>query len=168
LSTDDSAGGFDPSEWVSQAEAARIKGVTRQAIHKLVQSGRVRTIQFGGRILVNRKEFDGVSPVPARAPVQGHQSIEKIKASLDALGPGEVRELLDHIKSRIGPHPVEAEIGAPADLILETLWVSGELTKRMFRGMISEASFSLHVVSKLKGWEVLPIVGSVPYDFHLR
>jgi hypothetical protein len=168
LSTDDSASAFDPNEWVSQAEAARIKGVTRQAIHKLVQAGRVRTIQFGGRILVSRKDFDAIPSLPIRGPNQAHGLVERIKKQLDTLGPDETRLLLDHIKSRIGPHPIETEIGAPADLILETLWLSGELTKRMFRGMISEASFSLYVLPKLEGWEALPITGNVPFDFHLR
>lgn len=47
---------IDPSEWISQAEAARLRGVTRQAIAKLVVRGRLQTLDVGGRVLVKRSE----------------------------------------------------------------------------------------------------------------
>ncbi len=54
-----------PSEWISQAEAARLRGVSRQAIAKLVKSGRLRGVKIGGHVLVNRADVQQF--VPKRA-----------------------------------------------------------------------------------------------------
>lgn len=43
-------------EWISQAEAARLRGVSRQAITKLIQRGRLKTLNIGGHKLVNKQE----------------------------------------------------------------------------------------------------------------
>jgi excisionase family DNA binding protein len=49
---------FDPlSDWISQAEAARLRGTTRQAVAKLVRNGRLRTIKVGGYTFVSRAEI---------------------------------------------------------------------------------------------------------------
>jgi len=55
----------NPAEWISQAEAARIRGVTRQAIAKLVKSRRIRTLLIGGHILVNREDVLNFTRRPA-------------------------------------------------------------------------------------------------------
>jgi excisionase family DNA binding protein len=49
-------------EWISQAEAARIRGVSRQAIARLVKKGRFQTFEIGGRILLNRSEVFSFKP----------------------------------------------------------------------------------------------------------
>lgn len=65
---------FDPGEWISQAEASRIRGVSRQAIAKLVSSGRLRTVAIGGRAFVNRTEVLNFEPNPAGRPKgPGHE-----------------------------------------------------------------------------------------------
>lgn len=46
----------DPTDWISQSEAARLRGVTRQAIHRLVNRGKLRTYEIGGMRLVLREE----------------------------------------------------------------------------------------------------------------
>jgi len=45
-------------DWISQAEAARIRGVTRQAIAKLVNQNRLRTLLIGGHTLVYRQDVE--------------------------------------------------------------------------------------------------------------
>lgn len=45
---------INPEDWITQAEAARVRKVSRQAIHKLVRDGRLRTIDFGGIALVSK------------------------------------------------------------------------------------------------------------------
>ena len=45
-----------PSDWISQAEAARLRGVSRQAIAKLIRNGRLRSTIIGGRVLVSRAD----------------------------------------------------------------------------------------------------------------
>lgn len=48
----------NPTDWISQAEAARLRGVSRQAIALLVKRGRLSVLRIGGRLLVNRKEIE--------------------------------------------------------------------------------------------------------------
>lgn len=58
----------EPSEWISQAEAARLRGVSRQAIAKLVSSGRLRTLEIGGRAFVLKTDVLNFEPHPAGRP----------------------------------------------------------------------------------------------------
>lgn len=51
-------------EWVSQSEAARIRGTSRQAIARLVERGRLTTVEVGGRKLVKRSEVMAFDPLP--------------------------------------------------------------------------------------------------------
>ena len=45
------------TDLISQAEAARLRGVTRAAIQDLVRRGRIRAVDVGGRALVYRSEI---------------------------------------------------------------------------------------------------------------
>lgn len=57
------------SDLISQAEAARIRGVTRAAIRDLIRRGRLRSVAIGGRELVYRHEvktFEKEKPGPKR------------------------------------------------------------------------------------------------------
>jgi hypothetical protein len=47
---------FDPAHWVSQADAAEMRGVTRQAIARLVKKGRFTTFSIAGRVLLKKSE----------------------------------------------------------------------------------------------------------------
>lgn len=47
----------DMSDLISQAEAARLRGVTRAAIQDLVRRGRIRSVNVGGRSLVYQSEI---------------------------------------------------------------------------------------------------------------
>jgi excisionase family DNA binding protein len=49
-------------KWISQAEAARIRGVSPQAIGRLLKKGRFRSLQIGGRILLDRREVENYRP----------------------------------------------------------------------------------------------------------
>jgi len=44
---------------ISQAEAARLRGVSRAAIRDLIRRGRLTTVLIGGRELVYRSEIEG-------------------------------------------------------------------------------------------------------------
>lgn len=59
---------IDLTEWISQAEAARIRNVSRQAIAKLVGNGRLRTLELGGRIFVSRADVLAFEPNPPGRP----------------------------------------------------------------------------------------------------
>ena len=53
---------------ISQAEAARLRGVSRQAIRKLVESGRFSVVSVGGRQFVRRSEVMAFTPLQAGRP----------------------------------------------------------------------------------------------------
>jgi len=55
---------FDPAQWVSQAEAAEMRGVTRQAIADLVGKGRFTILSIGKRTLLKRSEVEAFKPKP--------------------------------------------------------------------------------------------------------
>ncbi|MGH9600711.1 MAG: helix-turn-helix domain-containing protein [Terracidiphilus sp.] len=50
------------NEWISQAEAARVRGVSRQAIARLVKKGRLRAFRIGGKVLLNRADIVAFVP----------------------------------------------------------------------------------------------------------
>jgi excisionase family DNA binding protein len=59
---------LDPAEWISQAQAARLRQVSRQAIAKLVGNGRLRTLEVGGRRFVSRADVLAFEPNPPGRP----------------------------------------------------------------------------------------------------
>jgi excisionase family DNA binding protein len=50
------------NKWVSQSEAARIRGVSPQAIGRLIQKGRFRILRIGGKVLLTRREVEKYKP----------------------------------------------------------------------------------------------------------
>lgn len=68
LSTYFLEGEFSPTDWISQAEAARLRGVTRQAIARLVERGRLRAMTVGGHTFVCRADVEAFAPRPAGRP----------------------------------------------------------------------------------------------------
>jgi excisionase family DNA binding protein len=55
----------EDKNWISQAEAARLRGVSRQAISKLVRSHRIRTLKIAGKILVLKEDIENYKPLTA-------------------------------------------------------------------------------------------------------
>jgi excisionase family DNA binding protein len=71
LSTNFQQGPIAPSDWISQAEAAQLRGVSRQAISKLVRRGRLKTLVIGGHTLVSRTDVLSFRPRAAGRPRSG-------------------------------------------------------------------------------------------------
>ena len=61
---------FYIEDWITQAEAARIRNVSRQAINKLVKSKRIRSINVGGATLVNRDDVKNFEAKNSGRPKQ--------------------------------------------------------------------------------------------------
>jgi excisionase family DNA binding protein len=59
---------FAAADWISQAEAAQLRGVSRQAISKLVRRGRLRSVVIGGHTLVCRADVVLFQPRAAGRP----------------------------------------------------------------------------------------------------
>jgi len=52
----------DADDWISQAEAARIRRVSRQAISSLIKKGRFQIFSIGGKVLLKRSEVKSYEP----------------------------------------------------------------------------------------------------------
>ena len=59
---------LDESDMISQAEAARIRGVSHEAIRNLVERGRLKAYRIGGRVFVSRREVEAFEPDPGGRP----------------------------------------------------------------------------------------------------
>jgi predicted DNA-binding protein (UPF0251 family) len=70
--TDQSQKSVKPGDWISQAEAARIRGVSQPAIVKLIRRGRLTTVNMAGRTVVLRSEVENfiAQPKSGRPPKQ--------------------------------------------------------------------------------------------------
>jgi hypothetical protein len=55
---------LEPDDWISQAEAARIRSVSQQAIANLIKRGRLTPVKVAGRILVLRSEVEAFVAQP--------------------------------------------------------------------------------------------------------
>ena len=62
MSTHYSSKSPHPGDWVSQAEAARIRGVSRQAIARLIKKGRFRILEIGGKFFLRREDIKAYKP----------------------------------------------------------------------------------------------------------
>jgi hypothetical protein len=69
----------DMTELISQAEAARVRGVTRAAIQDLVRRGRIRSVNVGGGRLSTAPKSSTMS----RASREGHAKTIKRKGEED-------------------------------------------------------------------------------------
>ena len=56
------------ADWVSISEASRLRGVSRQAISKLVKLGRLASVNVAGRMLVHKKDVLEFERKPAGRP----------------------------------------------------------------------------------------------------
>lgn len=152
-------------DWISQADAARLRGVSRQAISKLVQKGRLRTLTIGGHVLVHR---DDVNEAPASEQIMESTLVSELKNRLLAAGDYDRREIFQWLRQGQLLHPLEEGFGAPAEVILEAISRSSDLTKRGVRGVIAEAMFAIEVVAHLRDWKDVTPHGDYPFDFLLE
>ena len=77
---------IDLSELVSIPEAAKMRGVSNQAISKLMQRGRLTTIEISGKKFLLRKEVEAFEPDVGGRPrkdksSQGSKTAKGSKAS---------------------------------------------------------------------------------------
>jgi excisionase family DNA binding protein len=66
-----------PEAWISQAEAARLRGVSREAIYNLVKKNRFTTFKIGDKTLINREDVENYEPHPSgRKPKKRSNEVE--------------------------------------------------------------------------------------------
>ena len=59
---------IDPEELISQAQAAKIRGVSHQAIVNLVARGKFKTFRIGDKVFLSRAEVEAYEPGTAGRP----------------------------------------------------------------------------------------------------
>jgi hypothetical protein len=53
---------IDPDDMITQAEAARIRGVSEEAIRYLVKRGRFKVFKIGGKVFLSKREIERFKP----------------------------------------------------------------------------------------------------------
>lgn len=146
-----------------------MRGVTRQAISRLIKRGKLQTIEFGGHVFVSLTDVTHfTSEKPGRPRKSEMTSIEEIKRQIEATSQEERTAIFQWLRGSHSIHPLETEFGAPAEVILEAISRSSDLTKRGIRGIIAEAAFKVNVLGNLTGWREDTPAGDHSYDFLLK
>lgn len=159
---------FDPLAWVTQAEAARIRGVSRQAINKLVQKGYLKTVEIGGIVFVKRAELSSYEAKEPGRPYGRNYSdaVKQILGILRNCSAEEKRVVLKHLRKELSIHEIEDKLNIQAEIILEAINQDASgLTFRMLRGVIAEAAFKINVLDNLDEWKDITPKGDLQYDF---
>ena len=63
----------DLGDLITQSEAARIRGVSREAIHGLVARGKLSVVEIGGQKFLKRSEVKRYKPEPGGRPAGKHK-----------------------------------------------------------------------------------------------
>lgn len=92
---------------------------------------------------------------------------KKITALLSQCSSEDRRELLRMLRQEFPIHELEKKLNISAEVILEAIDRSSDLTLRGVRGVIAEAAFKNHVVDSLvqRGWKDVTIDGNPAFDF---
>jgi hypothetical protein len=91
--------------------------------------------------------------------------VNQVRHILDACTPEQRNEIVRMLRREYRSHRIEQEWNTSAEVVLEALARAGELTQRMFKGILAEAAFKVEVVDKLVGWEDVTPAGMHPFDF---
>lgn len=93
---------------------------------------------------------------------------ERIKEELQRSSEETREAVFDWLRVGQFIHPLEQEFGASAEIILEAIARSSDLTKRGVRGIIAEATFKKEIIDKIKIWEEVPIERDEAFDFFVK
>jgi len=92
----------------------------------------------------------------------------EILRMIEALPESEQRTVFAALRQKIPIHEMEKKLMASAELILEAIARSNDLTLRGIEGIIAESSFAVEVIPALEGMVEIPIYGDQAFDFLLR
>jgi len=90
---------------------------------------------------------------------------DEILKLLEQCSSEERREIFNHLRKEFPIHPLEANLNTQAEVILEAMARSSDLTMRGIRGIIAEAAFLVDILQKMEGWKTIEIAGDASYDF---
>lgn len=92
---------------------------------------------------------------------------EEISTFLERCSETERHWIFDYLRKKYLIHPLEQKLNISAEIILEAIDRSSDLTIRGIRGIIAEQSFKHFVLPTLPGWEDETEPGDNPYDYYL-
>jgi len=78
---------LNADKWMSKGDAARARGVSRQAIWELVNRGRLTTCRFKGRVYVSRAEVMSFARKPRGAAGTGYVRLRTVRLKKKKLDP---------------------------------------------------------------------------------
>ena len=95
--------------------------------------------------------------------------LQRLRRALQAYTRDERQALFQILREEFPIHDLEVRLGATAEIILEAIARSSDLTLRGVRGVIAEAAFKEHVVIPLlaDGWREDMVGGDSAFDFQL-
>jgi hypothetical protein len=98
------------------------------------------------------------------------QVLDDVLKLVEQLNSAERQELFSRLKNDCICHPLERQWSASAELILDAIAQSSDLTQRGVRGVIADRAFHRMIVPGLErtGWRSEPIAGDLAYDADLR
>jgi hypothetical protein len=70
-------------DWISQAEAARMRGITGAGIVSLIKRGRLETLEIAGKVLVSRKQIEEFVPRRGGRPRKNVAGADSLKAQTE-------------------------------------------------------------------------------------
>jgi excisionase family DNA binding protein len=167
LSTNFSGDQPDFSDWISQAEAAQLRGVSRQAISKLIRAGRLKTFEVGGHILVSRSETMSFRHQTAGRPKASKKmsELDRILKTLASCSSRTRHEVFQRLRVEFPIHALETKIGLSAELILEAFTRADPFTKRGIRGIIGEFCFARYALANSDRWTISEVPPRSAYDY---
>ena len=95
-------------------------------------------------------------------------NLDEIKSVLDRLSREELMQLAEYLRDKLPRHPIEQEWNIRAEVILDSIQRSQDITKRGVRGIIAECVFERAILPKTDGWVSVSEQGDLPYDFKIR
>jgi hypothetical protein len=78
---------LNTDKWMSKGDAARARGVSRQAIWELVNRGRLTTCRFKGRVYVSRAEVMSFARRPRGTAGTGYVRVKTVRLKKKKLDP---------------------------------------------------------------------------------
>lgn len=93
--------------------------------------------------------------------------LDEIKRLLELCDKDQRSELFRYLRNEFTIHPIETDLNTQAEVILEAISRSSDLTLRGIRGIIAEAAFAVNVLAGLDGWTDRTEPGDHSYDFLL-
>jgi hypothetical protein len=94
--------------------------------------------------------------------------LSEIEHLVTLLSLEEKRRLIERLRIEVGVHPLEEEWHTNAEVIMNAINKSSDLTKRGIRGILAEASLGTYVIENMEGWKDITPVGDKPFDYGIE